>query len=94
MADPLVDLFMGGKPKLVPATARPPAIVPGMTADEEYRCLDEIRAMGSQAASWKLLHNGQTAGEFSWLYVYHFRLRRNDRSICGGGGSVVITNHT
>ena len=33
----------------------------------------------SQIMTWKELSNGMMAGEFAYLYVHHFRDRRNYR---------------
>lgn len=54
-----------------------PAIIPGMTPEVEHACLAEIRSMAHHLSPWKRLPNGMTAGEFAFLYVNHFKEKRN-----------------
>lgn len=44
------------------------------------RCLAEIRDLGPERlASWRRLHNGMSVGEFSYVYVRHYRNAKNAR---------------
>ena len=54
-----------------------PAIIPGMSPDVEHACLAEIRSMAQYLSPWKRMPNGMSAGEFAFLYVHHFKQKRN-----------------
>lgn len=73
--DPLVDIFFHHRVSApIPPVAAAESIIPGMSLDEECQCLDALR---KTPVTWKVLPNGMTIGEFAYVYVYHFRRRRN-----------------
>lgn len=75
--DPLLSILL--LPEKFKPSSNLVSIVPSMTQEEERQCLAEIKEMGKQVSSWRRLNNGMAAGEFAYLYVRHFRHRRNYR---------------
>lgn len=51
-------------------------IIPGQSRNVTNACLAEIRNMSRRLTVWKPLKNGMTAGQFAYLYIYHFKRRR------------------
>jgi hypothetical protein len=78
--DPLVKIFKAPLKKVQEKNRQHyygfPSIVPDMTPEMEHACLAEIRLMKPNVISWKKLPNGMTAGQFAFLYVYHFKQKR------------------
>lgn len=65
--------------------------VPGMTVQQERKCLAEIRAQGENISPHYILKNGQKAGEFALAYVLGQHAKRQQKN---GRMGIVINPET